>query len=836
MARVKIDYGIDLGTTNSAIARMENGEIKIIKSDRFQKDTTPSCVSIGKKKIQVGDNAYIAYNKERLRDFHFRSDAPPSSFVEFKRTMGTDKKYAGANSDHEYSSEKLSAEVLKQLKQYIQDESINAAVITVPNQFRQNQIDATQRAAELAGFQYCELLQEPIAASMAYGVDAENIEGYWLVFDFGGGTFDTALMKVDEGIMKVVDTSGDNHLGGKDLDFAIVDKIMIPHIKDNYTIDEILADEKNNFKLRLALKVFAEEIKISFSSSKEYELCTDEPIGEDDNGEEIELDLTISLEEYDKVIEPIFQKAISITEDLLLDNHLKGSDLSSVLLVGGPTFSQTLRRMLQDQIKTKIDTSVDPMTSVAKGAALFATTKDIPIDLQKRDVSKVQLTLRYPETTVETEENLGIRIERGQTSGDLPAVLQVEISRSDKGWSSGKVSVEDAEIIAINLVAGKSNGFDVSVYDEQGNVFPCEPANFTIIQGLKAATPTLPKSICIDTILLDSGKQRLIALEGLERNKPLPAKGKENFKTQKAIRPGKGEDVLRISIIEGEPGERSVYNEVAGVISITGDDFPEFLPEGSDVELTVNIDSSRRITLEAYFPSCDETIEKKVAEVHDTEQKECDADYLQSEINKAKHALTFLGDVETGSLEEEILGLTPQLENARADHDAKSKVLDALRIILKKIDKLESKCEWPQVEVKLDEALARLKVTNERYGNAETTAVLNQLEAQSVTVKQQQNVKLGNDLNNAMSDLDFALVRQDVGLWVSYIKGYDESFDSHEWTDRSAARQLIDQAKQILSTQPSREKLEAIVFALFQLLPDKEKPMVSEGDKELLAR
>ena len=206
MARVKIDYGIDLGTTNSAIARMDNGKIVIIKSDRFQKDTTPSCVKFSKKKIIVGDVAFNSYNQEALKALHEGADATSNTFIEFKRTMGTDKTYYSSHTDSGYSSEQLSAEVLKQLKGYVRDENINAAVITVPNQFRQNQIDATQRAAEMAGFQYCELLQEPIAASMAYGIEAKEMHGYWLVFDFGGGTFDTALMKVDEGIMKVVDT------------------------------------------------------------------------------------------------------------------------------------------------------------------------------------------------------------------------------------------------------------------------------------------------------------------------------------------------------------------------------------------------------------------------------------------------------------------------------------------------------------------------------------------------------------------------------------------------------------------------------------------------------
>jgi molecular chaperone DnaK len=493
--------------------------------------------------------------------------------------------------------------------------------------------------------------------------------------------------------------------------------------------------------------------------------------------------------------------------------------------------------MLQEQLKTKIDTSIDPMTSVAVGAALFASTKNIPIDLQKRDVSKVQLTLKYPETTVETDENLGIRIERSQTTKDIPDVLWIAITRSDQGWSSGKVRVEDVEIISILLDAGKSNGFDVVVYDEQGNICPCEPSNFTIIQGLKAATPTLPKSICIDTILMEeSGKQRLVELTGLEKNKTLPAKGKGSFKTQKAIRPGKKEDVLRIPIVEGGPRERSLYNETAAIIQLTGEDFAEYLPEGSTIELTVSIDSSRRIILEAYIPDCDETIEKEVAKYHDTEQKEYDADYLHREISKAEHAVNFLDNVEDGSLQSELKGMATQLDADRNDHDAKTKIMEDLRIVLKKIDDLESKDEWPQAEQKLNDALSCLQLTNERYGNAESSMLVSQLEAQAQTIKQQQNIKLANDLCEEIGSLDFSLVRQDIGLWISYLKGFDDDFDSHTWKDRSDARQLINEAKHIISTQPSRAKLESIVFSLFGLLPDKEQPMIDEKDRELLSK
>ena len=154
MARTKIDYGIDLGTTNSGIARMENGEPIIKKTDTL-KDTMPSCINFNKKQsIIAGDAASNTFRSDRLRALKsLKSDS--NTFIEFKRTMGTDKTYSSSNMNKEFTSEELSAEVLKKLKSFITDEEIKSIVITVPAKFTINQKDATSRAAKLAGFEHC---------------------------------------------------------------------------------------------------------------------------------------------------------------------------------------------------------------------------------------------------------------------------------------------------------------------------------------------------------------------------------------------------------------------------------------------------------------------------------------------------------------------------------------------------------------------------------------------------------------------------------------------------------------------------------------------------------
>ncbi|QTA88535.1 Hsp70 family protein [Desulfonema magnum] len=854
MARTKIDYGIDLGTTNSAISLMENGEIRIIKSDKYQKDTTPSCVQFNKKKaVFVGDDALNRYRYEALKAFKAftrsgsdSTEAKINTFIEFKRTMGTDKSYPSEYMNQSFASEELSAEVLKKLKSYLKNENITAAIITVPAKFRQNQIDATQRAATLAGFNYFELLQEPIAASLAYGIDAKDMDGHWLVFDLGGGTFDAALMKVEEGVMKVADTEGDNHLGGKNIDYAIVDKLLIPYLKENYTTDNILSDERGRTLLRDALKWIAEETKIVLSAEDQFEIYTDEPLGEDDNGEDMELDLTVTLDDYENAARPIFQRAIDISVRLLENNKLKGSDLKTVVLVGGPTLSQTLRNMLTDslfadndnkdsQIFSFLSSATDPMTAVAKGAALFASTRDIPLNLQKRDRTKIQLTLKFPETTVETEENIGIRIERSRTTGQIPKKIFAEIIRNDQAWSGGKVEIQnDAEIVPIILNTGKTNGFAITLSDEQGNIYPCEPSQFTIIQGLKAATPTLPFALCIDAYDTQKGKQTLQAMSGLDKNQSLPAKGQGIFKTQKKIHAGNKQDVIRIPIYEGDPGTQAIHNNQVHEVLITGEDLPEDLPEDMDAELMLEIDSSRRMKLSAYFPYIDETYE---IDLPDNTTKDYDADVLENEIQKARQHTAKLENISPGTCGKsgnELNELAGLLKNAREDQDTKTQVKERLSEVLKDLDKTEEEGEWQKTEQKLTNALKKIAVTCQRYGNENTTQLVNQYQEQAHTIIRERNVKLANALTEEIRASDFALVSQDIGLWISYIRRFDEEFDKYHWKDRVAARQLISEAKQIIMKNPSKTKLQHIVKQLSGILSEADKPLTDTIDKELL--
>ena len=832
MARSKIDYGVDLGTTNSAISRMENGEATIKKLPH--KDTMASCVAFNKKGILVGDKAHAAYRSEK--EAALSKDIKQNAFIEFKRTMGTNKKYSSEYGG-DLSSEELSAEILKFLKSFITDENFSSIVITVPAAFKNNQKEATREAAKLAGFTHIELLQEPVAAAMAYGLDTDKKDGFWLVFDFGGGTFDAALLKVEEGIMKVIDTEGDNYLGGKNLDYAIVDEILIPHIKENFSIDSYLNDDDKKSGYRDALKSFAEELKNELSFKDSYNLYKEDRCGVDDEGEEIEIDVTVNQSQIEEVLRPVFQKAVNCSLRLIERNNLKGSSLDSLILVGGPTFSPVLRKMLEKQI-CKPDTSADPMTVVSKGAALYASTVDVSEEVreQTRDKTKIQLEIANESSTVETEEFVPIKILADKTEGEIPEKVFAEVTRGDKAWSSGKVEINTiGEVVEIQLNEGKTNVFEVVLFDDKGNILESEPSSFSVIQGSKIGSATLPYNVGIELKDKTTGKVRFKTIKGLEKNQSIPAIGTRNgLKTQKQIRPGMDSDFIKIPVYEGEhasEGTRAIYNEHVTDIKISGADLPSLLPENSDVDLTINIDRSEKITVTAYFPYLDYSTDIEV----DSTQTLIETSWLENEIKKAKGSIAELkenGNSDNGQLakvEAELEQIEKSFENNKNDVDGKQEVLTNLRKSLKTIDELNDTTEWPKLEETLKEEFYRLEKVNNDLGNEKTTQVVNQFRSQLDEVIRAKDVKLGNVLLEEIGSFFFQLTR--VYQLIAFIRHHNDNFGSFHWKDSGRARTLLNNGLQIIGENPDADELHPVVISLINLLPNDERP---SGDDSVL--
>ncbi|MBQ3657848.1 MAG: Hsp70 family protein [Bacteroidales bacterium] len=831
MARIKIDYGIDLGTTNSSICRMEKGEPVVIKSDTL-KDTLPSCVSINKKgSIKVGDGAYNTMKSDKRRATKSWKKEDSNTYIEFKRTMATDTKYHCANINKDFSSEELSAEVLKTLKSFVTDETFRSVVITVPAKFTVNQKTATIEAAKMAGFDRCELLQEPIAASFAYGLTSEQKNGIWMVFDFGGGTFDAALLRVEDGIMQVFDTAGDNYLGGKDLDAAIVEKIIIPYLKDNYSIDDILSDKEKSAVLRDAMKTYAEDVKNQLSfKDKEDILSNLGDLGEDDEGEEIELDLSVTQAQVFDAMRPIFQKAVDICKDLLKKNNLTSNDLNKLILVGGPTHSPLIRQMLREQVTPNVDTSIDPMTAVATGAALYASTLDNDVKAEDIEVGTIKLEVGYESTSVEQSEWVSVKLDRKASGATCPEKVTVEFVRSDNAWSSGKTEINEmGNVIEANLLEGKTNAFTINVYNSKGDQLPCFPSEITIIQGSKVGAAPLPYNIGI--AVWSDNKQKAVFREakGLEKNKPVPAVGVINgLKTTQQLRPGMESDILKVPVYQCEDEPESgrsadLYEYVADVI-VTGDEIESLIPENSPVDITIKVDSSEQMTLEIYFPSEDFTVTKQL----DTSKKQSNVEaekQIPKMIKTAQRDIDRLSDssIDTSKLQRELDAVKEDHKNSQE----KKAVLQHLKEVLRKIEDEDAGTEWERLENEIREEFERLEKADSDLGDDKTHQAVNALRTQTDKIIRSKDIELGRELLKKIKGLFFHLT--EIHHLMAFTEHFYNNFDSIDWKNRTRARQLVNQAAEIAETNPSVEKLKPIMRQIIEQMSNPDAGGLPQG-------
>ena len=842
MGRIK--YGIDLGTTNSGISKIEKGESIIIKSEN-QSDTTPSCVGYRKKDSAVcGQRALNQLRSDKLIALKSNMEKSSNFYVEFKRTMGTDISYHSSICEQDFSSEHLSSEVLKKLKSYIQEENIKSAVITIPAMFNDNQKSATKRAAELAGITQVELLQEPIAAAMAFGMDEKLKDGNLMIFDFGGGTFDVCLVKMEDGIMQVKDTDGDNWLGGKTLDNAIVDDILIPYLKENYSIQSFLDDEAKSNRLREALKTEAEKAKIELSFNKSTDIISDiDQYPNDDDGNEIILDLIVTFEQLKNVLEPVFQKAVDISLDVLKRNNIEGKSLISFLLVGGPTFSPILRKLIEDKI-CKPNTSVDPMTVVSRGAAIYATQFEISEEIidEVRDNTKLQLELSYESQSVELEEMLVIKLNKDKTEGKIPNKLLVSVKRDDGAWESDKSEFDDSgEIIDLSLSEGKPNTFELIVVNESGDKIECEPSELTIIQGVKTGNATLAYGYGVEA-LGENGKANFFSFKGLEKGQTMPATGeKSNLKTIKDVRPGT-DDEINIAIYQGNKdaeGTRAINQTWVHTAKLSSNDISKLLPKGSEVNLILEVIRDGVMKLSIDIPLLNDTIDIDIDKSEQKQKLEDKSwfdekiDEIDDEIKKFKEENPDLNNEELEKLENDVENIKNNYNSRKEDSDTRMKTRDDLRKSFEKLDVIENNSSWPKIESELKDVFYKLEDEVNRSNDSKLSNELSRIKNQMETIINNQDSKLAVDLTNEIRGLmwSFYESQHGVSMYIGILQNFNDDFDSQPWLDKIKARSILDKGLAEASSNPSKERILSYCRELWQLLPN---PKESGGRDDIL--
>jgi len=432
--------GIDLGTSNSAAAVMQGNRPVIIPSAEG--------ISLGGKAFP----SYVAFTKDgqRLVGEPARRQAvtnPEGTAYAFKRKMGTDYKYSLRGK--EYRPQELSAFLLQKIKQDAEaflGDTVEKAVITVPAYFNDNQRQATKDAGEIAGLEVVRIINEPTAASLAYGLDKAGDQKI-LVFDLGGGTLDVTLMELGGGVFEVKSTAGDTQLGGTDMDNKLVDYIA-QEFKKEHGID-LRKDRVANQRLRDA----AEKAKIELSTTLTTEI--NQPFITADAGGPKHLTMTLTRAKLEEVIRPIIDRCRAPMEQALSDAKLTKNDIKRVILVGGPTRMPIVQKFVEDYVGKIVEGGVDPMECVAMGAAIQAgvlagEVKDIllldvtPLTLGIETLGHVMTKLIDRNTTIPTRKS-----QIFSTAADSQTTVEIHTLQGERAMAYDNVTLGRFNLVGI---------------------------------------------------------------------------------------------------------------------------------------------------------------------------------------------------------------------------------------------------------------------------------------------------------------------------------------------------------------------------------------------------
>lgn len=814
-----INVGIDLGTTNSAIAINVGNKTEIVKNAAGA-DYTPSVFGIDKSGNKVvGVKAYDRLYKSSSEE-EFQNNK-----AEVKRLMGTAETIHFERLSADLSPEEISSEILKSLKEDVtrkySDLSTVAAVITIPAHFSSLQAEATKRAGLLAGFKYIVLLQEPIAAAMAYGFEKAADEN-WLVYDLGGGTFDVALISSKDNNLTVLGHSGDNFLGGKDFDLKIVDEIIKPEILKKFKLTDFDRSSEKYSSIFARLKAIAESAKIELS---QYDKSTIEveDIGVDENGEDIYVSVNLERSQFEDLIKPSVAKTVELVKNTLKDSGIAQSSVTKIVLVGGPTQIPYIRKTLQEEFKLSVDGSIDPLTVVARGAAIFGLSQRIPTDILlegRESVSEEKnVTLHYDSMTSDDDQTVtGIVEELRDEEGDYYIQIQ-----SDSGfYTSSKIKLRNGKFFdTVAIEKGKTNAFWLYLFDDAGNTLPMFPDSFSITHGMTVGGAPIPHDIGVIYANkgFDSGFQMTEVCDPyFEKNSIPPLKKANTYKTVKKLEKGK-ENNLPIKVYEGESANPS-NNEVITTLQIDGKKLPYDLPAGTEVDITITVDESRSVVVEAYIPSVELTLNARA----DTYKQDVNVAELEKDLAVQKERLKTIknnvSEEEYSQLENTIDDLGTNIKNANLDNDDKSKAERDMRELKTNFDKLESSKELPQLtdefRAKIENAREVLSELDDSSEKEQGLSEVSELEKDGEKAVREKDKTMLLRVNEQIEQVTMRSVFQNPAAWVYMLNQIKQKRD--ELANKTDADYFIEKADKAVN-DGDVEELKRCVRNLLDLLP-----------------
>ena len=798
--------GMDLGTTNSALAAYDGSSVRVV-ANALGEVLTPSVVRIdGRGTVTVGRRAFR----------HLETDAG-NTRGEFKRLMGSAERLSFDASGRALLPEELSAAVVGSLLADAREAlgfTPRAAVISTPALFEVPQNHATTRAGELAGLEQVILIQEPVASAIAAGWDADAT-GLWLVYDLGGGTLDVSLLETRDGWLRVVDHGGDNYLGGKDFDNALVDWALA-RLKEEHGLPELSRDNPRARRALGKLKAACEQAKIDLTRQDQSTIAVQE-LRLDADGPAIDADLPLTRREFERLVAGLVERSIAVCESLLRAHRVDAGAIERIVFVGGPTLTPLVRARVGESLGGRVADGIDPMTIVARGAALYAATAGLdarPVTAPPA-ATGMPVRLEHPAVTADTEPFVVGRLMPGPGER-LPARVRAE--REDGAFTSAEVAVtaEGTFVVQVHLERHRQNRFRLTAVQADGKTLLLRGAAFAIVHGVSVADPPLSRTV---GVALSNDTVHVYFAKGT----PLPARRTFPHLTIAAVSPGQSQDVLKIPIVQGD-FQRAHRNRLIGTLHIRGERLRGALPAATRVEVTLELDRSGQLRARADLPGTGETFEDVVhvlvpsASVEVLE-REAKAARLRTQDVRRRAFVGNVPDVVIGVERASALLQEAEsgLEAARGqDADAAQRVHRLLLELNGLLDTAEERLEWPELEVEASDVIhvamswvAALGTPAEQKLFDQALQEAQRAQKQHLAAELDRQVKVMRSLGHAAYSRDPDWVVYELDWYAAHLS---------EMTDLRRAQALLDQGRAALG-RDERPALRSILRQLHELCP-----------------
>lgn len=808
---MSIYVGIDLGTTNSAICTYDGKEVTVWKSPEGN-DITPSAIYKDRR-----GNTYYG-----TRAYNAAPQSPGNAALLFKRFMGTSTKVKFPALKQEMTPEECSAEILKVLYSYItkniNEAEIEGIVITIPAAFNLMQKDATVNAAKSVGFKNVTLMQEPVAAVMNI-MQKDNEDGTFLVYDLGGGTFDVAIAEAEGGRVNLIAHGGIPMCGGRDFDRTLVDNVVKPWLRDNFDIDDSILQRQENHLMRMA-NWATEKAKIELSTAEETTISLQETElrERDQNDEEIYLDVPLTRDTYNKLIEQRINETIEATRDIIEKAGLQPTDIAKIVFIGGPTNYRPLRDKVAFELGIAANTSVNPMTAVAEGASIYAETIDWKSLKHEQKSSKGKLDLGnldvefvYKSRTSEAKARVITKV-----TGSIEPNMQIQFDSMDTGWSSGRYPLTNGQKINLTLPVTGTNSFKVFVFNSSGGVVELKQDVITIVRTA-ATIEGIPASHTISVITLDKVGGNEILDYLVREGENLPKEGKKIYKAAESIRAGSNKS-LEFNLVEGDIESPARDNRPVGVFKVTGQDFDMgYITNGSDLEFDYKIGIDGSLNVQVSVPSIGATFNHQVY-INVAQRPDFSTSNRQVEVG-VEDVLERLDEIdekvdsdkarEARRIAEEAKVLNKSASSPEDVGQAWNKLYEAKRLL--------SKVRTENLEIirrmEYENSLEDYNQNVKKFAKPSEKSRFNNLYTTAETVIKRPDKEFDN-IMNAISQEKFAILRQQPGFIISMFNYLIEN--EADYTDIHKFRALAAKGKE-LRDNGNIDELRGVIGELFQI-------------------